>query len=150
MIALRWLVAAAICAALTAPGAAQAPGNQPSPSIRPSPSSKAALADRLRALQTRYDAIKAASPRLAPARPTDPIATIRDRRQLATTARDADQLMRELDSEKAKLDSMGDLSQEQQLKMQMAMDRMSKAMSTLSNLLKKLDQTNDSIIQNLK
>jgi hypothetical protein len=36
------------------------------------------------------------------------------------------------------------------LRMQMAMDRMSKMMSTLSNLLKKMSDTSSAIISNLK
>jgi hypothetical protein len=43
-----------------------------------------------------------------------------------------------------------DISQEQQLKMQMIMDRMTKAESAASNLLKKLSDTMDQIIANLK
>jgi hypothetical protein len=36
------------------------------------------------------------------------------------------------------------------LRLQMAMDRMSKMMSTLSNLLKKISDTSQSITQNIK
>ena len=36
------------------------------------------------------------------------------------------------------------------LRLQMAMDRMSKMMSTLSNLLKKINKTGSEIISNLK
>lgn len=47
-------------------------------------------------------------------------------------------------------DSLAELGEEQQLRLQMAMDRMSKMMSTLSNLLKKISDTQNQIIQNLK
>jgi hypothetical protein len=48
------------------------------------------------------------------------------------------------------MDSLGDLSQEQQLKMQMMMDQRSKLEETLSNIMKKMSDTSESIVQNLK
>ena len=48
------------------------------------------------------------------------------------------------------LDSMSEMGEMESLRLQMAMDRMSKMMSTLSNLLKKISKTADDIIQNLK
>ncbi|HMU47295.1 MAG TPA: hypothetical protein PKC72_13065 [Chitinophagaceae bacterium] len=57
----------------------------------------------------------------------------------------------DLDSKlKANQDSLSELGEIQSLKMQMAMDRMTKMMSTISNILKKIKSTQDSIIQNLK
>ena len=49
-----------------------------------------------------------------------------------------------------KLDSLSELGDEQQLKMQMIMDRMTKADSAASNMEKKFSEVADSIIQNLK
>jgi hypothetical protein len=46
--------------------------------------------------------------------------------------------------------AMSDLSDEDSLRLQMVMDRLSKFMVTLSNIEKKLAQTQDSIVQNLK
>jgi hypothetical protein len=51
---------------------------------------------------------------------------------------------------KGQLDAMSDLSETTQLRLQMAMDRLSKAMSMLSNMLKKISETQDQIIRNLK
>jgi hypothetical protein len=48
------------------------------------------------------------------------------------------------------VDSMSEMGEMESLRMQMAMDRMSKMMSTLSNLLKKMSDTNSQIVQNLK
>lgn len=48
------------------------------------------------------------------------------------------------------LDSMSEMGEMESLRLQMSMDRMSKMMSTLSNLLKKISDTAQSIIQNLK
>lgn len=55
-----------------------------------------------------------------------------------------------LDRQKDQRDSLSDLSQEQQLKMQMVMERHNKAVEALSNLMKKMSETQSSIIGNLK
>lgn len=47
-------------------------------------------------------------------------------------------------------DTLGDLSETESLRLQMAMDRLSKMTETLSNILKKIDDTAQSITQNLK
>ncbi len=47
-------------------------------------------------------------------------------------------------------DSLADMSQVLQLKMQMAMDRRSKVMEALSNIMKKSSDTQSSVISNLK
>lgn len=54
------------------------------------------------------------------------------------------------DKIKSDLDSMSEMGEMESLRLQMAMDRMSKMMSTLSNILKKISDTQQSIIQNLK
>lgn len=51
---------------------------------------------------------------------------------------------------KGDLDSMSELGEMESLRMQMYMDRRSKMMSTLSNILKKISSTLDNIIANLK
>ena len=51
---------------------------------------------------------------------------------------------------KNKLDSLSEMGEMESLRLQMAMDRMSKMMSTLSNLLKKMSDTASEITQNLK
>ena len=51
---------------------------------------------------------------------------------------------------KRDLDSMSEMGEMESLRLQMAMDRLSKLMSTLSNLLKKSSDTAQSIVQNLK
>ena len=45
---------------------------------------------------------------------------------------------------------LSELGEMESLRLQMAMDRMSKMMTTLSNLLKKIHDTSESITQNLK
>jgi len=51
---------------------------------------------------------------------------------------------------KQDLDSMSEMGEMESLRLQMAMDRLSKLMSTLSNLLKKASETASGITQNLK
>ena len=50
----------------------------------------------------------------------------------------------------AQKDSLGELGEEQQLRMQMLMDRRTKAIETLSNLMKKFSETAGTIVGNLK
>jgi uncharacterized membrane protein len=53
-------------------------------------------------------------------------------------------------SVKNDLDSMSELGETETLRLQMAMDRLSKMMTSLSNILKKMSDTAESITQNLK
>ena len=56
----------------------------------------------------------------------------------------------EVDSLQRDVDATSELGELESLRLQMAMDRISKMMASLSNLLKKLADTNSSIVQNLK
>jgi hypothetical protein len=47
-------------------------------------------------------------------------------------------------------DAVGEMGEEESLRLHLAMDRQSKLMETLSNVEKKMAQTQDSIVQNLK
>ena len=49
-----------------------------------------------------------------------------------------------------RFDSLGEMGEMESLRLQMAMDRLSKLMSTLSNLLKKSSETAQGITQNMK
>jgi hypothetical protein len=49
-----------------------------------------------------------------------------------------------------RLDSMNEMSEMTSMRLQMAMDRRSKFVETLSNMLKKIDKTQEAIIQNMK
>ena len=55
-----------------------------------------------------------------------------------------------LDTMKNDLDSMNEMGEMESLRLQMAMDRLSKMMSTLSNILKKISDTASAITQNIK
>jgi hypothetical protein len=62
----------------------------------------------------------------------------------------AKQLQAELGGLLDKANAAGELSELDQLRLQMAMDRLAKMMSTLSNILKKMSDTASQITQNLK
>lgn len=61
-----------------------------------------------------------------------------------------EKLDKALEDAKTDLDSMSEMGEMESLRLQMAMDRLSKMMSTLSNLLKKISDTASQITQNLK
>ncbi len=61
-----------------------------------------------------------------------------------------DSLKSLLDDLKGKLDGMNEMSEMTSLRLQMTMDRRSKFISTLSNILKKISSTQDLLVQNLK
>jgi hypothetical protein len=60
------------------------------------------------------------------------------------------QLSAALETIRNGLDSMSEMGEMESLRLQMAMDRYSKMMTTLSNLLKKISDTEQSIVDNLK
>lgn len=68
--------------------------------------------------------------------------------RLAKTNRDAVEAA--VAAENAKLDTLGEMSEEQQLKLQLSMDQKSKFAEILSNIMKKMSETSDSITENLK
>ncbi|MDH3280972.1 MAG: hypothetical protein OEQ18_07560 [Gammaproteobacteria bacterium] len=55
-----------------------------------------------------------------------------------------------LEAIKGKLDSMNEMSEMTSLRLQMAMDRRAKFISTLSNMMKKISTTQDMLVQNIK
>lgn len=63
---------------------------------------------------------------------------------------DIAQLLVDKEALKKKLDDMNEMSEMTSLRLQMMMDRRSKFISTLSNIMKKISTTQDTIVQNLK
>ena len=70
--------------------------------------------------------------------------------QIGNAKIEQEDLAKAIDTLKNDLDSLSELGEMESLRLQMAMDRMSKMMSTLSNLLKKISDTSSQITQNLK
>jgi hypothetical protein len=63
---------------------------------------------------------------------------------------DLDALAKAQQELKKKMDGMSEMSETTALRLQMMMDRRSKFMSMLSNMLKKMSDTQNTIVQNLK
>lgn len=60
------------------------------------------------------------------------------------------QLNLEREKMNQQMDSLSEMGEMESLRLQMVMDRMSKMISTLSNILKKISETSSTIIQNIK
>jgi hypothetical protein len=56
----------------------------------------------------------------------------------------------QIDEIKGDLDFLSEMGENESLRLQMAMDRLSKLMSTLSSLLKKISDISSAIVQNMK
>jgi hypothetical protein len=56
----------------------------------------------------------------------------------------------QIEALKQDLDAMSEMGEMESLKLQMAMDRLSKMQSTISNVMKKASDTSSSVIQNIK
>jgi len=54
------------------------------------------------------------------------------------------------DGLKNQLDSVSEMSEMTSLRLQMAMDRRSRLLQTLSNIMKKISSTDDGLVQNMK
>ena len=59
-------------------------------------------------------------------------------------------MKREIDQLAKTKDSMSEMGEKESMRLQMAMDRMNKMMATLSNIMKKMSSTQQSIVQNMK
>src|SRR5262249_38053609 len=103
---------------------------------------KVELAGRFHALKNQYAAIKVRTAKYVPMHPTHPPAVRRTRTELNSAMLAYDKAEREIQTS---LDSMSELGETESLRLQMAMDRLSKLMETLSNIMKKLSDTGDSI-----
>jgi hypothetical protein len=92
---------------------------------------------------------KASNRRTARTNAARPRAAI-NRAAISVVPRSKQDIDAEIERVKDDLDSMSEMGEMESLRLQMAMDRMSKMMSTLSILLKKISDTNATITQNLK
>jgi hypothetical protein len=128
--------------------AQQARETQPAPSqsIRTHPAN-AELVGRFQLLKEEYATIKARTAKYVALRPTHPPAVLQTRSQLSSSLLAYDRAEREI---QASLDTASELGEAESLRLQMAMDRQSKLMQEISNIMKKLSDTGDSIVQNVK
>lgn len=117
------------------------------PQSRPGSANRFQLTSRLHQLRIEYDAVKTNAARYDHLRSVQYPALRQVRTELSANMREFGRLE---DTAKNKLDSMSEMGEMESLRLQMAMDRMSKLMSTLSNLLKKQSDTAAAITQNMK
>jgi len=108
---------------------------------------KAELVARFQSLKAQYGTIKTRAAKFVPLHPRHPPTVRQARSELVSNMLAYDKAERAI---QASLDSMSELGETESLRLQMAMDRLSKQMETLSNLMKKLSDTGGSIVQNLK
>ena len=90
---------------------------------------------------------------LQPAAAEAAVALRRARAQVTLTPKEpatVGELRAVADDVKRKLDSMSEMGETESLRLQMMMDRRSKFISTLSNIMKKISNTQDTLVQNLK
>jgi hypothetical protein len=127
---------------------AQASASQPQIIHRQqlSPAAKARFSKRFHQLNYQYGALKNETAKYAYATAIHP-ALRQTQSEIISTKREIDNLQRHIKNE---LDSMSELGEMEALRLQMAMDRLSKLMSTLSNLLKKASETSAGITENIK
>jgi hypothetical protein len=114
---------------------------------------KARLQARFQLLKSRYLEVKVASARYRPLKASDPTELIQARSELSATMASYEQLEGEaqaLHNKLAQVGSLSEMGETESLRLQMTMDRLSKMMETLSNLMKKISDTGDSVIQNMK
>ncbi|MFI5001269.1 MAG: hypothetical protein ACHQK9_15435 [Reyranellales bacterium] len=114
---------------------------------------KALVQARLQQLKGQYARIKTASDRYGPLKPSDPPELRKARADLGATMHSYEDLEREaqaLHDKGGASSSLDDLGETESLRLQMTMDRMSKLMDTLSNIMKKMSSTGDAVIQNMK
>ena|ERR1700680_4290733 len=153
---MSYAAALAILLSLTANHAyTQVPPHTTQPNLAPrpqinrpmtAPATKARLTDRLHQLTNQYVALKPKALVNVSVRSTHP-ALKQTQSNIVSTAREIESLEQNV---KNQLDSMSEMGETESLRLQMAMDRMSKLMSTLSNLLKKISDTEAGIAQNMK
>jgi hypothetical protein len=147
------LIVAAALIAFTPLGATAAPTGVAGEKAKATKASVTALKTKL---EKARDAMRALAKEPAPSGLTaeQKKTYANEMKKLAESAEETDTVVAKLDAglkdTKPSLDSMSEMGETESLRLQMAMDRLSKAMTTLSNLLKKVSDTASSIVQNLK
>jgi hypothetical protein len=106
-------------------------------------------------LKSIMDGVKAINDAKVSNRPTARTNSVRphaaiNRGAISVVPRSKQDIDNQIERSKGDVDSMSEMGEMESLRLQMAMDRMLKMMSTLSNLLKKMSDTNTTITQNLK
>lgn len=150
--ALLLALACTVVSPVLAPSEARA---EKASNSKPKPT-KATIQARLTKLVKARDAMRALAKEAAPSNlsAAQKKTYAEEMTKLVADADAADVVVGKLDTglkeASPKLDSLSEMGEMESLRLQMAMDRLSKMMSTLSNMLKKQSDTASSIAQNLK
>ena len=112
--------------------------------------SKTELASRFQDIKNQYAAVKSATAKFTPLKPDAPS-------ELRVTRLKIDAAMRSYDyhefltqKQRDQLNLLTDLKDIDSLRLQVAMDRLSKMNATISSLVKKMNETGDAMAQNTK
>jgi len=108
-----------------------------------------AIMDGVKAINDAKETSRRGAARNASPNAPRPRAAI-NRAAMSVVPRSKQDIAAQIERVKNDIDSMSEMGEMESLRLQMAMDRMSKMMSTLSNLAKKISDTSATITQNLK
>src|SRR4029077_12923536 len=139
--------------ALPASVLAQQPDDMPKikvaqPMVRPAPAttSKAVLAARFQDIKNQYATIKATIEHFAPLKQNDSVELKLTRSKLGSATYSYELYEAYTQKQRDQLNLLVEMSELDSLRLQMAMDRLSKMIDAISSLMKKMSKTGDAII----
>jgi hypothetical protein len=112
----------------------------------PVTTSKAVLAARFQEIKNQYATIKLTTAKFAPLKTTDSAELRLTRSKLGAAMYSYELYESYTQKQRDQLDLLVEMSELESLRLQMAMDRLSKMVATISNLLKKMSATGDAMI----
>ena len=118
------------------------------PIVRPvtATTSKAVLAGRFEAIKNKYASIKSTIESFTPLKSTDSTELKLTRSKLSAAVYSYELYENHTQKQRDRLNLLVEMSELDSLRLQMSMDRLSKMMETISNLLKKMSATGDAMI----
>lgn len=112
----------------------------------PATASKTELANRFQEIKTQYAAVKTAAAKFSPLKPDSALELRVTRAKIGAAIRSYDLHEAQTQKQRDKLNLLTELSEMESVRLQMAMDRLNKMGSTISNLMKKINETGDSLV----
>lgn len=122
----------------------------PQSAIKPLPpaTSKTHLAAGFHRIKTQYVMLKLAAQKYVPANVSDPAGLKQARLQLAAAMRSYEYYEGHTQIQRDNLNTLTALTEADSMRMQIALDRMTRLQTIISNLIKKLSDTGDAVVQN--
>lgn len=112
--------------------------------------SKTELANRFREIKFQYDSVKSAIARFAPLKPDAPSELRVTRLKIEAAMRSYEYSEFVTQKQRDQLNLLTELNDADSVRLQVAMDRLSKMQAMISNLVKKMNETGDAMAQNMK